>query len=266
MPELPEVEVVRRKLEEVLINRTIVDVLIRYPNIIKTEDFKNKVINNKILKINRRGKYLIFELSNYYMVVHLRMEGKFFYVDNSNEFSKHEHLIFYLDNNKQLRYHDVRKFGIFELYDKDKLYLLYDKLGVEVFDDYIDYDLLLKKINKCKNKHLKTILLDQSIYLGLGNIYVDEVLFLSRINPLRLGSSLTMEELKEIVKHSKEVFNKSILNGGTTFRTFNSLGIKGNYQNYLNVHLKEVCPLCNKELEKIKINGRTTYYCKNCQR
>ena len=116
---------------------------------------------------------------------------------------------------------------------------------------------------------MKTTLLDQSIISGLGNIYVDEVLFKAHINPIRIPSALSIEDCDNIIKASREIIKKAIAEGGTTIRSYtSSLGVTGNYQNYLCVHKREglPCPICGKPIKKIKIGGRSTYYCENCQK
>lgn len=267
MPELPEVEVLRLKLEEQLLNLEIIDVNVIYNNMLKSPDFKNSIINKKILGFKRFGKYLIIKLNELNILVHLRMEGKFFLRDN-NVINKHEHIVFTLSNNKYLVYHDVRKFGVMYLKLDEDLYnsLPLSKLGLEPFDiNDSNIDIILKKINK--NIAIKTLLLDQEIIVGLGNIYADEVLFLSKIHPNTLGTLITKHDLVNIVDNSINIFRNSIKEFGTTIRTYNSLGGSGNYQNYLYVHTRynKKCLKCDSTIQKMKINGRTSYFCPSCQ-
>lgn len=265
MPELPEVETVRRKLKKEILNKRIVDVKITYEKVIENIDhieFINKVTNQYVLDINRIGKWLIFELSDYYLLSHLRMEGKYVISELNSDFNKHEHISFVFDD-FELRYADTRKFGRMQLFNKDELKnsKSLNKLGKEPWD--LDSTYLKSKLNS--NKHIKTLLLDQSIIAGLGNIYDDEVLFDAKINPLKLGSELNDLEIQNIINSSKKILNKSIELGGTTIRTYQSLGEEGTYQNELKVHTKTVCQTCGSNIEKIKINGRSTYYCPKCQ-
>lgn len=271
MPELPEVETVRRVLLTEIINHKILNVDIRYNKIIEgdIDEFKNKLINNTFNNINRLGKYLIFNLNNINLISHLRMEGKYYYLKNHIEEDKHIHVIFYLDNGYMLEYKDVRKFGRMTLRTNEELYTTkpLNEVGLETLDltnfPYID---VKNKINNSNNS-IKTILLNQHIISGLGNIYVDEVLFASKVNPNRIGSSITLGEVKNIVTSSNKILLKAIEYKGTTIRTYtSSLGVSGAYQDFLLVHTKEYCPICNNKLEKMKINGRSTYFCKNCQR
>lgn len=271
MPELPEVETVRRVLKNDLIGLKISDIEIRYNGIIEDDItyFLNNVKGKTIEDILRRGKYLIFKLNEGYLLSHLRMEGKYFYLPNNSLDNKHIHVIFKFDNGYSLLYQDVRKFGKMSYKKDDELYNTHPlkDLGVDpVLDTDINEKLIHSKIIK-KHIPIKTILLEQSIITGLGNIYVDEVLFSSKIDPNRLGNTITLEESNNIIRYSKEILNKAILNKGTTIRSYtSSLGVEGNYQNFLNVHTKNICPHCKNALTRVKINGRTTYFCNNCQR
>ena len=166
-----------------------------------------------------------------------------------------------------LVYRDTRKFGRM-LYLKDNIYNIppLSLMGPDLVLSDIDCDILYKKIIR-KRIPIKSILLDQSIIAGLGNIYVDEVLFKSKIDPLKEGYLITKDNVKDIILSSKEILNKAILCKGTTIRSYtSSLGVEGNYQNFLQVHTKSICPNCKSILNRVKIGGRMTYYCINCQR
>lgn len=271
MPELPEVETVKNKLKSKLIGRTIIDTNIIYPNIIEYPEiniFSEEIKNQKINDIKRRGKWILFELDNYYLLSHLRMEGKYLFRKETDEIGKHEHVIFKLDNNEELRYMDTRKFGRMHLINKDELYTKkpLNELGLEPFDENLNKEYLKLKY-KTKKLPVKTVLLDQSIIVGIGNIYADEILFLSKINPFKKVNELTDKELDNIIINTKEVLNKAIKLGGTTIRSYESSeGVHGNFQNELLVHNKEFCPNCNSKLEKTRIGGRGTYYCIKCQK
>ena len=192
--------------------------------------------------------------------------GSPFYTNDSNIY-KHEHVIFKLNNGYYLKYHDVRKFGVMYLVKKDKLFIdtPLKNLGLEPFSNDLTISYLKDKY-KSKKTAIKTVLLDQEIITGIGNIYADEILFESKINPLKKANLLNDLECHKIIKNSKEIFKNSIKHGGTTIRSYtSSLGVTGNYQNYLKVHTKKNCPNCNMEITVVKVNGRSTYYCKNCQ-
>jgi len=270
MPELPEVETVKNTLKKLVLNKKIVDVNIRYNNIIEypsTYEFKEQIINQTINDIKRRGKWLIFELDNYYLLSHLRMEGKYIIRNLNDDYDKHEHIEFIFSDNTCLRYKDVRKFGKMHLIKKEELYLRkpLNELGLEPWDKELNVDYLKSKYNK---KEIKTVLLDQSIIVGIGNIYADEILFLSKINPLKKANELNDIDLENIIKYTKEVLDKAILLGGTTIKSYESSeGVHGRFQNELLVHNnKDNCPNCKTKIEKIRIGGRGTYYCPKCQK
>lgn len=267
MPELPEVETVRNYLKENILNKKIINIDILYPKMIENDinEFKQKLINNFFIDIQRKGKYLIFVLDKYYLISHLRMEGKFNIKPINEEVSKHEHVIFYFEN-FTLRYNDTRKFGRMKIIDKDKLNDYFKNVGPDA--NNVEYsDEILHKINK-SNKCIKTILLDQSILSGIGNIYADEILFKARINPFMKGKDISKNDLENIIKYSKEILDDSIKHKGTTIKSYTfSLNHAGSYQDYLLVHKNEgkPCKICNEKILKAKIDGRSTYYCKNCQ-
>lgn len=269
MPELPEVETVRNTLKNLVVGRKICDIEIKYTGIIRDVsvlEFKNKLINQKINDIERIGKYLIFILDDYALISHLRMEGKYFYRKDGVT-SKHDHVIFSLDDDHYLVYNDTRKFGTMniELLNnyKNAPYIL--KLGYEPGDEKLSAQYLYDKLHK-KNSAIKTALLDQTVISGLGNIYVDEVIFLSKLMPTDKCSSLSLSDFENIVISSKIVIDKAISEGGTTIKSFSyEEGVHGRFQNSLNVHTKKECGVCNSKIVKIKVNGRGTYYCPKCQ-
>ena len=269
MPELPEVETVKNTLKKQVLNKTIEITNIYWDNIIAyptVKEFKEKLKKQTINDIKRRGKWLMFELDDFFLLSHLRMEGKYFIRNNNDERNKHEHVVFTFTDNSELRYHDTRKFGKMYLLDKDKAFESkpLNELGLEPWDENLTVEYLRKKLNK---KPIKTELLDQSIIVGIGNIYVDEVLFLSKIHPLVSARNLKDQDLQNIIENTKKVLEKAIELGGTTVKSYTSSeGVHGKFQNELLVHTKEECPVCNKKIEKIKVGGRGTYYCPNCQK
>ena len=270
MPELPEVETVKEVLKKQILNQKILDAVVNYPKMIENMDyleFISKLKNQTIVDIKRRGKWLLFELNNYYLLSHLRMEGKYYIKSFDDEVTKHQHVIFKFKD-FELRYNDTRKFGRMYLLDKDNIYNTkpLNELGYEPWDNNLNIEYLKSKY---KNKRLpiKTVLLDQSIIVGIGNIYDDEILFLSKINPYKKANELTDIELNNIINNTKVVLEKAIKLGGTTIKTYTSSeGVHGRFQNELLVHTKTNCPICNSKLNIDKINGRSTYYCINCQK
>ena len=273
MPELPEVETVRQGLKKLLLGRIIKRVCVYYDGIIEYPsvlEFTSNIENQKINDIDRFGKWLIFVLDDYYLLSHLRMEGKYFIKDASDELNKHEHVVFKLDDDSELRYMDVRKFGKMHLIPKDKIKdigPLID-LGLEPWDKKLDISYLR---DKYKNKKLpiKSVLLDQSIIVGIGNIYADEILFLAKINPYMRAMDLDDNDLFNIIKYTRKVLERAISEGGTTIRSYSSVnGVHGLFQQELNVHSREgeQCPSCGNKIVKVKIGGRGTYYCEKCQK
>lgn len=272
MPEIAEVETVRNTLKQRILNKKIKDVKVNYAKMLDNEEnyFINILKNNEFTDILRVGKWLIFELDNYYLLSHLRMEGKYFIKNSDEEINKHEHIIITFNDLTDLRYHDTRKFGRMKIIKKEDLYNTEEikKQGKEPMDNTLTAFYLLDKF-KCKKTQIKTVLLDQTIISGLGNIYADEVLYASGVNPQRLANTLSKEECEKVVTTSKEIILKAIKEGGTTIKSYtSSLGVYGNYQNFLKVHTKENkdCEKCHSKIKKIKINGRSTYYCENCQK
>lgn len=264
MPELAEVETVRRVLLEDLVGLTITKVDLLYPAIFENKEEVNNLIGNKITDIKRVGKYLIFGLEKGFLLSHLRMEGKYFYLDEDASLNKHMHVVFHFDNGKILIYQDVRKFGRMHYYQTYANLENDLDLGPDCNVALPFIDKLYAKLKRSR-KPIKTLLLDQSFIAGLGNIYVDEVLYASKIDPEVEASKLDYNDLKNILEASKSILDLAIINKGTTIRSYtSSLGVTGNYQNYLKVHTKEVCPLGHKVYKK-KIGGRTSYFCPVCQ-
>ena len=271
MPELPEVETVKNTLKKLIIGKKITNVTVNYSGIIEYpsfDDFCTSIVGEVINDISRRGKWLMFELDNYYLLSHLRMEGRYFYKNSHDEHYKHEHVIFELDKKMELRYIDTRKFGKMHLIKKELINLRkpLSELGLEPFDMMLDSDYLIKKY--CNKKlPIKTVLLDQSIIVGIGNIYADEILFLSKINPLKRAMDLKNDECNSIIENARNVLNQAIKAGGTTIKSYESSeGVHGRFQTMLYVHGKEKCQKCNQKIEKIRVGGRGTYYCPNCQK
>lgn len=271
MPELPEVETVKETLKTKLLNKKILSMEVYYDNILSTpkkEEFIKLIKNKTIKDIKRRGKWIMFDLDNYYLLSHLRMEGKYFIKEKNEDIVKHEHIVFNLDDNTKLVYKDVRKFGKMYLIKKEEINDIgpLKDIGLEPWDEKLDNKYLKEKF-KNKKLPIKTVLLDQSIVAGIGNIYADEILFLSHIYPEKKCNELTTKELDEIIKNTKEVLEHAIKMGGTTIRSYTSVnGINGLFQQELYVHTKKICKKCNSEIIKIKVNQRGTYYCPKCQK
>ena len=272
MPEIAEVETVRNTLKSMILNKKIVDVNIIYPKIIESDikDFKDILIGRKFVDIDRIGKWLMFDLNDYYLLSHLRMEGKYFVKKSTDEIVKHEHIVISFEDGTDLRYHDTRKFGRMNLVKKsdiDKVEAI-KKQGIEANSDKLTKEYLYDKIHK-KNIPIKSLLLDQTIISGLGNIYANEVMFDAKVSQSRLGKDISLEECDLIVKASKKIIDAAIKDGGTTIKSYtSSLGVTGRFQQHLMVHKREgqECKVCGTLIENIKIGGRSTYFCPKCQK
>ncbi len=272
MPEIAEVETVRNTLKRQILNKKIKNVNVIYDKIIESDKkkFVKDLIGEEFIDIQRIGKWLIFETNHYYLLSHLRMEGKYFLKNSQDEIVKHEHIIFTFDDDTDLRYHDTRKFGRMNLIDKSELYEVeaIKKQGKEPNSKDLTKEYLYEKLHREK-KPLKVLLLDQTIISGLGNIYADEVLFASRLNPLKLGSEITIDDAENIIKSANSIIKEAIKMGGTTIKSYtSSLGVTGFFQQKLQVHKREglPCYICQTPIKRVKVGGRSTYYCEKCQK
>lgn len=274
MPELPEVETVRRTLEKLIIGKEIEEVDIYYPKIIRTpndiEQFRSLLNRETVQSIGRRGKYLLFYLESFVLISHLRMEGRYqFNKNRDSEIDKHTHIVFRFKDGTSLSYRDVRKFGTMDLIPIGQLegFHTLNKLGQEPLDQRFDLE-KFKKALQSRKVPIKQLLLNQEIISGLGNIYVDDSLAYSKINPATLGSSLTDKEIEALAGAIKDILNKAIENGGSTIRTFESLHGKGSMQDYLIVYGREgkPCIFCDSPIKKVKLAGRGTHFCPECQK
>jgi len=286
MPELPEIEIVKRSLVKKINKAKIVNVKINNRNLRYKIPYtlSKKLVNEKILKISRRSKYLIFHFKNKLLLVHLGMSGKFLIVRNKdnkifktsfyydlNILAKHNHIYFVLNNGLVLIYNDVRRFGFFKLFENIKLkeIIYLKKLGPEPFSVLfcIKY---VQKFIKNRKKNIKNLLMDQTFVSGLGNIYVNEALFLSKIHPLRQCSNLERKSIKNLIYNIRRVLKISINQGGSSIKDFkNAYGKSGNFQLFFNVYGQENknCSRisCKGKIKKISISNRSSFYCNICQ-
>lgn len=272
MPEIAEVRVVAKALRKQIVGKRIKNVKILYPNIVSSDkkEFVDTLVGLKYTGLDTYGKWLIFKLGDYSVLSHLRMEGKYYYVSHEKPLEKHTHVVFELEDGTELRYNDVRKFGRMELVKTAEIMDNKNirKLGLEPDDEKLTCEYLEKKF-KGNKKTIKAALLDQTIINGLGNIYANEVLFASKISPMRLAKDVTYEEMKNIISSAKSMILKSVEVGGCTIRSYtSSLGVIGHYQDYLKVHGKEgePCPVCKEPIKKVQLDGRGTYFCDKCQK
>ena len=289
MPELPEVEVVKRSLNNKVQNLIIKGVKVndgrlRY-RVNKNEIIK--IIGLKLKEIKRRSKFLLFFFNqNIVMLVHLGMTGKFFFINQNNtkfktsfyynindvKDRKHDRVIFLLSKNQKLIYNDVRKFGFIKLLNKKNLYdnLHLNNLGPEPLEQEFNFT-YFKKCVSGKNRLIKDMIMDQKIVSGIGNIYANEILFLSEVKPARKVKNLKDFELKKIIKFTKNILKTSIKLGGSSIKDFSSTnGKKGSFQQHFNVYGKkgETCANANCKIKIIRsvISNRSTFYCPKCQK
>ena len=272
MPEKPEVITVSKTLEKIIVGKTIKDVDVYWDNIIigNKNDFIKDLKGENIETITTRGKWIVIFLTTKALICHLRMEGKFFFRNPSIPKGKHDHVIITFTDNTDMRFNDVRKFGKMAVLPKHEVFKLKPlvDLGLEYNDKNLTPTYLVENLQK-KKVPIKTALLDQSIITGIGNIYDDEILFASHIDPLRKANTISLEEAADIIKNTKIILDKAITMGGTTIKSFTSAeGVHGLFQNELSVHGKKdgLCPLCGEPLDVTKVVGRGTYYCPKCQK
>uniref|UniRef100_A0A7V4E2U0 Formamidopyrimidine-DNA glycosylase n=1 Tax=candidate division WOR-3 bacterium TaxID=2052148 RepID=A0A7V4E2U0_UNCW3 len=274
MPELPEVETIKNELLPFLINKRFIGVKLENKKIIgypKPISFLEKVIGKKILNIERRGKYLLFKLSkSYYLTFHLKLSGRLIYRENLKNEVKYSRIKFLLDKGI-LIFAEPRLLGRVYLYLDNKLpkvLLSLKKLGKEPLMPDFNFHYLKEKI-KNRRAFIKSLLLNQQIACGVGNIYSDEALFCAQIHPKRRSFSLTDEEIKRLVKCLKKIIRLAIKKKGTSISDYlRPNGQEGSFQNYLKVFKKdgEICVRCGEKIVRIKINNRSSYFCPNCQK
>jgi formamidopyrimidine-DNA glycosylase len=271
MPELPEVETVRRILVPIVQGKKIAAIkVIRPKNILSgAEAFKSSLVGETFLDVGRKGKYLIFFLSHDKVVIsHLRMEGKYYEGKVGDTPDKFDLLIYEFSDGSTLRYNDVRKFGVIQLTDKAH-YLLEEplaKLGKEPWD--LTPEEFYRGLQNKHSQPIKEALLDQTLIAGLGNIYDDEVLFASRLSPLLPSQDVSLAQATTLLTEARRILKEAIAAGGSTIRSYHpEQGVDGLMQNHLLAYGKgnTPCPRCGFPLRRITIGGRGTVYCPKCQ-
>ena len=271
MPELPEVEIIVRGLK-----RNIIGLKIKEFKIINKKlrydisDKMRELYNNKLIKyIFRIGKYGIIILSGkHHIMFHLGMTGKFRFSKYNGDVNKHDHILIKFNKGIVLKYNDVRKFGYFTVLSNPINLYKFKNLGKEPF--------LLKNsssflwtVLRDKKKNIKSLLLDQSFIAGIGNIYASEILFDSKIYPFEIAHNLSKKSFYALLNSTEKVLKKAISKGGVTIKDYQNIdGDLGYFKNSLKVYGREglTCFKCQNLIIKIKTNGRSTFYCKNCQK
>ncbi len=293
MPELPEVETIRRGLSKRIIGLAIDDIDIRAPKsfIGKKED----VLGKKVIEIDRRAKVLAIKLENHFnLLFHLKMTGQLIYrqelpiinsrVQTDNFAGGHpDHdwhaslpnsrtaIVFTFDDGSHLFFNDMRRFGWCKVLSDMELNKIFSgEYGPEPFDAKFNAEYLMLKASKIPNRNIKQFMTDQTIVAGIGNIYIDELLFDAKITPLRKVRDIALTEWKKIVDSTKKILELAIEQGGTTDSDYvNAEGGKGGMQNYLKVYHKTGSPCpdgCNGVIKRISLGGRGTHFCESCQK
>ena len=273
MPELPEVESVVQDIRPFVVGKKISSLQVEVPRLIKTDEkeFLSVLPGKKIERVERRGKYiLIFLEEEWVLVVHLRMTGGLVYLADSSQIEKYQRVTFFFEDESALTYVDTRTLGTLELIPEDQLstWKGLATLGKEPLDSSLTVKDLEKSFKNRKGS-IKGALLDQTVIAGLGNIYVDEVLFRSGVHPERPALSLKKKEILKIRTEVEKVISEAIHNGGTTFRDYrNGKGEAGKNQFYLKVYGrdKKECENCRGIIQKIRVVGRGTHFCAQCQK
>ncbi|MBQ6605966.1 bifunctional DNA-formamidopyrimidine glycosylase/DNA-(apurinic or apyrimidinic site) lyase [Candidatus Saccharibacteria bacterium] len=282
MPELPEVETIRRGLEKRILNKKIIQV-----KVLEKKSFigeAEEVLGRKIEKLGRRGKALIIELSGgESFLIHLRMTGQLIYIGRErfagghpNESfveelpNKQTRVIIEFSDGAKLFFNDQRKFGFIKVVKTEKIEeeAFIRKLGKEPWE--ITVEEFYEKLKRHKNSAIKAVILDQEVIAGLGNIYADEALYFSGIRPTRKAGEISKLEAKRLILGAKTVMERSLEAGGSTIKNY--VKADGTRGNYLDLFAKvygrggEKCEKCGGEIKKIKVGGRGTHYCEECQK
>lgn len=288
MPELPEVETIKTGLSKLIIGKKIISLESNwsksFPN--SQKDTDRFLIGSSITNIRRRGKVLIIELdSKYALLIHLKMTGQLVYRDRDFAFGaghptdsligvlpdKSTRVTFEFADGGRLFFNDQRKFGwvrlipVIEIANID----FFKKIGPEPLDDKLDTDTFINHLNRRKNSSIKSVLLDQTIIAGIGNIYADEALWQAKIHPKTLVKDISPPHLKKLFEDIRLVLDLSIKNGGSTDRNYiNAEGERGSYLRFANVFRRQnqPCSRCQELIQKIRVAGRGTHICPNCQK
>jgi formamidopyrimidine-DNA glycosylase len=271
MPELPEVETIKEDLRELLVGATIEGAKVLHPNLVEhpeVGEFERRVAGAEIVGARRRAKHLIVELdTGDSMVFQLKIGGQFMLVPPVEEPEKNLMLVMHLDGGRKLFLRDQTEFTRARLLDTGELEERLADLGPEPFSEEFTVEYLREKI-EARRAQIKPLLLDQKIVAGIGNIYVDEILFDARVHPRRKANTISDAEWERLYAAIKKNLADGIEHRGTTVRLYRDvLDRAGSHQNYLRVFEKhgEECPECGGKIARVKVGGRPTHFCPACQ-
>ncbi|MES2685084.1 MAG: bifunctional DNA-formamidopyrimidine glycosylase/DNA-(apurinic or apyrimidinic site) lyase [Pseudomonadota bacterium] len=272
MPELPEVETIRRGVEPHVVGRTIAKVIVREPRLRwpVPAHFASFAEGQRITGTSRRGKYLLLHLGDAgdKLIIHLGMSGRVFVLDANHALLKHDHLDLVLDDGRVLRYHDPRRFGaVLPWPASEGEHVLMQTMGPEPFSEAFHGEYLFDKSRR-KTTAVKTFLMDGGVVVGAGNIYAAESLFRARIRPTRAAGKVTRLEYALLADKVREVLQEAITQGGTTLRDFAGAdGAAGYFQQDLYVYGREglPCRVCGTPIKLLRLGNRQSCYCPQCQ-
>ena len=266
MPELPEVETIVRQLQKKVGGKVIYKAEV-FDKMVDTSLAKLSSVS--IEKVWRRAKYIVMQLDNgRFILTHLGMTGHFHYVDQKQIANNHERFMvsrLTFSDGSFLTHNSIRKFGHMRLVDKKQLQQVLNKHGPEPLDNNFTLSQFQSLLAKKVRANIKTILMDQSVIAGIGNIYAQEALYFAKVSPLRQAGSLSASETKALYTELRRILQQAIEHHGTTVDNYSNLEGRGGFQNYLAVYQQERCEKKH-ALEKLTIGGRGTTYCPNCQR
>jgi formamidopyrimidine-DNA glycosylase len=270
MPELPEVETTRRGIAAHALDAIVADVIVRDRRLrwpVPVE-LAQMMPGSRILRLERRAKYLLFYTDSGTLITHLGMSGSLRVVTAADKLGKHDHVDIVLTSGKVLRYNDPRRFGcMLWTLDDPMQHQLLCKLGPEPLLDVFDADYLYQR-SRGRKSAIKSYIMDSHIVVGVGNIYANEALYMAGIRPDRAAGRVSLERYRELVTAIKQVLSAAVAQGGTTLRDFvGGDGKPGYFRQQLNVydHAGEPCPGCGRELSEIRLAQRSTVFCRSCQ-
>ena len=272
MPELPEVETLKRALTPLVLNKRLVKLnflreSLRFP--IPSTKIRKGLLNQTVAKITRRGKYILLHAPDGALLIHLGMSGRFIQAPSMKPFEKHTHAVFKFDPKIYLHYIDPRRFGCLLWVPSSQGHPLLNGIGPDPLGEEITSIKMKLLAQKCKKVSIKNFLMNSKRIAGVGNIYACETLFAARISPKKIARRINSSQWTLILSNLRDILQKSIAAGGTTLRDFHSTdGNQGYYKFSLAVYGKEnePCLVCAEPIKRIIQSARSTFYCKTCQK